>query len=183
MYEKKQYPPGVHDILRGRPPRYREEYPDLLIDYFAIDPIIKDEDGNESVADLPTLAGFCSSIGVPRSILFDWLKLRKHKFKTQDDGTKIKEDAGPKYPKLNIAFGLIRDYQEHILITNTTKGRYNAMFSGLVAKNLLDWKDKSEQVTQLTGAEGGPVQSVVTVDMDADTAARKYAALMKKDHD
>lgn len=179
----KQYPPGVHDILLGRPPRYRKEIPDELIDYFCVEPITIDEDQKERITDLPTLAGFCAKIGVPKAIFYDWLKARKHKTKVDEDGNRYKEDGGPKYPKLNIAFGLIGSYQEHILTTNALRGRYHPMYSGLVAKNLLDWKDKSEQVTQLTGAEGGPLQSIVTVDMDPDTAARKYAALMKKEND
>lgn len=119
----------------GRPTDYRPEYCHLLIQFFnrAAYRIEKKtitlkngtviEEPFEMPNDLPTLAGFCWQIGITRMTLMRWRDNHK---------------------EFSDALDFAKEMQEHIFSTNVLKGLYTGPGAVLVAKNLLDWRDKTE---------------------------------------
>jgi len=134
----------------GRPTVYREEFADMLIEYFSTPPTrevtIYDNAGNEKVQTLPgnfpTLARFATNIGVIRQTLHDWAHAKNA------DGT-------PRNPVFSDAYKKAKDYQEANLVEGTMKGAYNSTFAIFTAKNVLGWRDKIEQ--EITGKDGAPL--------------------------
>jgi hypothetical protein len=51
----------------------------------------------------------------------------------------------PKHPEFASAFEQVKDYQEDYFVKGYMAGKYrNPGIGALIAKNLLDWKDKQE---------------------------------------
>lgn len=117
----------------GRPPAYRPEYVQEILDYFNPANNVR-ADGKQT---LPLLSGFAWKIGVTRETLHDWA-------------------TSGKYPEFSYAHGLCKAAQDCILITGGLSGDFNATFASLTAKNILSWRDKQD--TALTGADGGAIQ-------------------------
>lgn len=111
-----------------------------MLEYFNIeagkDVAYETADGEQktarAAADLPTMAGFCCIIGVHRGTMNDWCK---------------------KFPEFADTYKLCKEHQERILVQNGLKSGYHANFAIFTAKNVLDWRDKSEH----TGADGSPL--------------------------
>ena len=142
---------------RGRPTLFKEEYSDQLIEYFDKVPFeripLKDKNGDEKGFELvptmfPTLARFSTMVGVTRETLHDW-------------ATAKKEDGELKHPEFSYAYKRAKEFQEAILVEGTMAGAFQANFSIFTAKNVLGWRDKSEQ--EITGADGAPFLSGIQV--------------------
>jgi len=140
----------------GRPTLFREEFAQQLIDYFNIDAYTEkvelNKDGNPVVIKVankfPTLARFATMIGVTRETLHDW-------------ATSKKEDGELKYPDFSYAYKRTKDYQEAILVEGTMLNVFNAPFSIFTAKNVLGWRDKTEQ--EITGKDGESLMTAIQV--------------------
>jgi hypothetical protein len=143
--------------LGGRPTKFREEFTDMLLDFFSQPPTrevtVKDKSGNEVVQELPasfpTLARFATNIGVTTETLHDWATA-----KTQE-GTH-------RNPPFSYAYKKAKDLQEANLVEGTMKGAYNSTFAIFTAKNVMGWRDKIEQ--EITGKDGSPLgPSVIAI--------------------
>lgn len=140
----------------GRPSSYKDEYVDELIRFFDISVYtIKttyDKEGNEKTEKVlnpfPTLARFATKIGVTRETLHDW-------------ATAKLPNGELKHPDFSYAYKRAKDYQEALLVEGAIGGMYQANFSIFTAKNVLGWRDKTEQ--EITGADGAPLLSGIQV--------------------
>lgn len=124
----------------GRPSKYKEEYAQALIEHFDHPPyrkIIKTitpkngEPYNIEVdepTDFPTLASFACKIGVCRDTLQEWAKHH--------------EDFSAAYKRAIL-------YQEQYLTVNGLKGFINSPFGIFTAKNVLKWRDKQPDETDV----------------------------------
>lgn len=126
----------------GRPSSYRPEYAQQMVDYFnqpAWDTV--DAEGNLVEGYFPTLAGFCCEIGVTKVTLRAWTQAK------DIDGT-------PMWPEFLSSYEYCREKQEQVFSQGYMRGKYfNPMIGALIAKNLMDWRDKQElesKVTQTT---------------------------------
>jgi hypothetical protein len=144
----------------GRPSLYKPEYAQQLIDYFNIEAFTEKTvilpnglEKTERIANkFPTLARFATMVGVTRETLHDW-------------ATSKDENERLKYPEFSYAYKRAKDYQEYLLVEGTVAGVFNAPFAIFSAKNILGWRDKTEQ--EITGAAGGPLLMQVATDNDA----------------
>ena len=140
----------------GRPTSYKDEYVDQLIEFFDTSVYtIKttyDKEGNEKVEKVlnpfPTLARFATKIGVTRDTLYEWATARN-------------EQGELKHPDFSYAYKRAKDFQEALLVEGAIGGMYQANFSIFTAKNVLGWRDKSEQ--EITGAGGAPLLNAIQV--------------------
>ena len=140
----------------GRPSSYKDEYVDELIRFFDVAVYtIKttyDKEGNEKTEKVlnpfPTLARFATKIGVTRETLHDW-------------ATAKLPSGELKHPEFSYAYKRAKDYQEALLVEGAIGGMYQANFSIFTAKNVLGWRDKTEQ--EITGADGAPLLSGIQV--------------------
>ena len=141
---------------RGRPSMFREEYAQQLLDFFNVEPyyerVIKDKAGTDKIQKVankfPTLARFATVVGVTRETLHDW-------------ATATTEDGMLRFPEFSYAYKRAKDYQESILVEGTMNGVFNAPFAIFTAKNILGWRDKTEQ--EVTGKDGEPLLSAISV--------------------
>lgn len=121
---------------RGAPTSYREEYCDQLYKYFDVEPfreipeIWYNPDGSikrESVKLVanppPHIGGFARSIGVSKSVIYDWAKIHP-----------------------NFAYSMLhaRDMRRCMIIDNALAGLYNPIFAKLAAANLFGWHDRQD---------------------------------------
>ena len=140
----------------GRPTLYKPEYVEQLIEFFDKEPFEHvpgiDKAGNEKMemvpAKFPTLARFATKIGVTRDTLYEW-------------STAKNDDETLKYPEFSYAYKRAKDFQEAILVEGAMAGAFTPSFSIFTAKNVLGWKDKTEQ--EITGADGAPLLTAIQV--------------------
>ena len=126
----------------GRPPKYRPEYAQQLIDFFENAPLDEYEEREvDGVTErvlvkkgyFPTLARFAVSCGVCQITLRNWAE------------AKDMDDVTPLYPEFFTAYRQAQSMQEVVLAEGYTSGQWaNASFGALIAKNLTTWKDKQE---------------------------------------
>lgn len=119
----------------GRPTLYKSEYCEKLIEFFDKEPysekllkkVTKQGDVIEIPtnvpSDFPTLAGFAIELGVSRDTLQEWAKV---------------------HPEFSVAYKRAKDFQERYLTVNGIKGLIQPAFSIFTAKNVIDWRDRSE---------------------------------------
>lgn len=137
----------------GRPPKYRDEFADQLIEFFNQPPTrevtVRDKQGNETTQVLPgffpTMARFAANIGVCRDTLHDWAHAKDLEGK-------------PRHPRFSDAYKRAKALQEANLVEGTITGAYNSTFAIFTAKNVLGWRDKVEQ--EITGRDGAPLGPV-----------------------
>ena len=133
---------------RGRPTVYRDEFVDMMIEFFSQSPTkevtVRDAKGNETTQTLPgqfpTLARFATNIGVTKDTLHDWAT------------AKDIHTGELKHPEFSSAYKKAKDLQEANLVEGTIAGAYNSTFAIFTAKNVLGWRDKIEQ--EITGKDG-----------------------------
>lgn len=151
----------------GRPTLYKPEYVEQLIEFFDKEPFEHvpgiDKAGNEKMemvpAKFPTLARFATKIGVTRDTLYEW-------------STAKNDDETLKYPEFSYAYKRAKDFQEAILVEGAMAGAFTPSFSIFTAKNVLGWKDKTEQ--EITGADGAPLLTAIQVSfVEADEPESK----------
>lgn len=117
----------------GRPSDYKDEYADLLLAYFQMPAWDTAVDGKMVEGWFPTLAGFCCQIGVTQKTLWNWSSA------TKDDG------ITPKHEEFLLAYEMVKEYQQDYFTKGYMAGKYsNPAIGTLIAKNLLNWKDKQE---------------------------------------
>lgn len=120
-------------MTAGRPPDYRSEFCDQLIALFNKGPFMLGDDGLPLLSKdgkpipntFPTLSRFAGTIGVTRQTLHDW-------------------STSGKYPEFTYAYSIAKELQDATLTEGGLSGVYNASFAGLAAKNIIDWRDKSD---------------------------------------
>lgn len=121
----------------GRPPKYKKEYDQQILDYFTKAELTETE--TETVASagkaieiektvcgvMPTFSGFAISIDTHRETLINWCR----------DNASFLD-----------AYKRCKEIQEAWLVTNGLKGKVNTAFGIFTAKNVLGWRDKTEQI-------------------------------------
>ena len=119
----------------GRPPAYKTEYCQAIIDFFDIEPYrevevtIKSKNGNVITKDelranpLPFLSRFAESIGVTHKCLLGWVH---------------------RYPEFSTAYARAKQLQKAMLVENGLQGLYNSHFAIFTAKNITDMRDVQE---------------------------------------
>lgn len=134
---------------RGRPTEYKDEFAEMMIDYFNIEveniidvPGI-DKNGHAIteqkvvVNKFPTLVRFASNIGVTRDTLYDW-------------ATAKNKDGSLRRPDFSYAYARARDLQEALLTEGGLAGMYEGRFTVFAAKNVIGWKDQIETKAEVT---------------------------------
>jgi len=158
----------------GQPTKYCSEYPQMLLDYFSGSDMddVEYKDKQTGVTrctqikrPFPTLAGFCTTIGVCRDTLYQWAH------RVDDNGNLVNREFSD-------AMKLAKEYQEQILVENTLNGGYVASFASFVAKNLLSWTD-TKDVT-ISGNPDKPLVQI-TADMSPESAALIYKESLDND--
>ena len=147
---------------RGRPSKYKDEYPDKLLEYFA-EYLLKPSDRQvveettkyyptgqvkESFAKyktvsrgIPTLFGFARSIGVDYDTVLRWSKQR---IGTAPE--KGEPDRRPhKYPDFCGAYKKAIHFQTEFILGAGMSGAAPAPFVIFAAKNMIGWRDTMEQ--------------------------------------
>jgi len=119
----------------GRPTKYDPKYCKKIEEYFNkknIVDIVKTKAGNRTIetvypCNMPLFQEFATKIGVHVDTLHEWKK--KHK-------------------EFSESYTLCQQHQHRILVQNALNGHYNSKFSWLLAKNILGFRDKTEQVIE-----------------------------------
>lgn len=167
------YKPAREYNLGGRPTKYKEEYADMLLDYFSsftqevyVDREyydIKWKTREETIARTPV-----DSDGYKRHLVRkETHKVISSKFPTierfafmldvsrdtlyewatarYDENYRIVEESGKlKHPRFSYAYARAREIQESILIEGAMDGTFNSQFAIFLAKNRFGYKDKTE---------------------------------------
>lgn len=120
---------------------YKDEYPDMLIEAFDIEPYeehtMKSKSGEiltvKRVANpVPWLTKVVwDKFGISKDTFYRWMK-------------KTDENKAPMYPLLIEAWDIAKGLQEYIIAVNGLLGLYNAGFSQFTLKNTHLWRDKAE---------------------------------------
>ena len=129
----------------GRPPKYKKEYCDKIIEYFKkapyqteykeeyfVDGSIKSKAPIITATEFPTFQGFADEILVHIDTLHEWCT--KHK-------------------EFSEAYKRAKQLQEKIWLVNSMQNLYNAQFAQFFGKNCLGYKDKQENINVETNYE------------------------------
>ena len=140
----------------GRP-KYKKQYCEEIIRFFDV-PQTKiqkvtqitasgvTEFNKEVPENLPTIIGFARKIGVLSETLKEW---------------------ADKYEEFSVSYRKALELEKEFLIQNGLKGFYQPNIFQFIASNLTDMKNK--ETKEHTGADGGPIQTKVTVEfVDAE---------------
>ena len=163
MFDKKKV---VRQPL-GRPPKYRPEYAQQLIDFFETygEDHVR-EDGTVIPGRMPTLSRFATMVGVTQETLRNWAD-------ATDDFS-----GGSLYPEFFAAYYQAKEYQAAAMTEGYTSGRFaNPGFGVLIAKNLLAWRDKMDVESTVEANVKQQVEQRVHV----SGLAEKLEALKGKD--
>lgn len=154
----------------GRPPKYRPEYAQQLIDFFENAPVDEYEDREVDGTTVrvlvkkgffPTLARFAVSCGVDQNTLRNWAE------------AKDMDDVTPLYPDFFRAYRQAQSMQEVVLAEGYTSGQWaNPGFGALIAKNLTVWKDKQEVEQNVNANVKAEVEATVKVGGLAEKLAK-----------
>ena len=136
----------------GRPTKYKKQYCEEIIRFFDV-PQTKikkvtqitasgvTEFNKEVPENLPTIIGFARKIGVLSETLKEW---------------------ADKYEEFSVSYRKALELEKEFLIQNGLKGFYQPNIFQFIASNLTDMKNK--ETKEHTGADGGPVQTKITVE-------------------
>lgn len=132
----------------GRPTKYKPEYCDRIIEHFTVQPqqtvykrtfhpdgSVKSEEPVVLPEQFPTFQKFAAEIEVSVPTLLEWVQ---------------------EYEEFSNSYARAKQLQEHIWLVNGMGNLYNSQFAQFFGKNCLGYKDKTE--TEITGANGGPIQ-------------------------
>lgn len=119
---------------KGRPTKYTEDMPQILLDYFNVDlfDTVSEEVASQGKAvavvkrvpkRLPTFERFCVDNNLHHSTLLDWKR---------------------KYPDFSEAYDKAKYCQKDFLMQHGLLGTHNAGYSKFVSINVTDMKDKVE---------------------------------------
>ncbi len=152
--------------------KYKNEFVKLLSDYIDIEPTkevpFTDKFGNmkmESVPNyLPTIQGFAKKIGVTSGTILSWAKVR------YPENYILEDLAGElKYPEFSMVFMKLKDAQHEVLVQNGLTSKYNSKFASLTAKNIIGWRDKSDQVVNANVKQSNPSVQIYLPDNGRDS--------------
>lgn len=127
----------------GRPSRYKDEFVDLMFDFFnkevyrEVESDVIDSHGvackaTKSVLNtFPTFSRFASKIGVTRETLHKW-------------ATEKNKDGTLRKPEFSYTYTRAKDFQEALLIEGGLSGAYNIDFVFRLSQCLLGWKFKQK---------------------------------------
>jgi len=136
----------------GRPSKYKKQYCEEIIRFFDV-PQTKIQKVTQITAsgvtefhkevpeNLPTIIGFARKIGVLSETLKEW---------------------ADKYEEFSVSYRKALELEKEFLIQNGLKGFYQPNIFQFIASNLTDMKNK--ETKEHTGADGGPVQTKITVE-------------------
>jgi hypothetical protein len=145
----------------GRPTKYDPMYCEQMLTFFNIDPITytTDDDGKEitKISHLPLLGKFAADIGVTRSTLYEWTN---------------------KHPEFSDTYNICKQHQENILTTNALLGNYNGSFSIFTAKNILGWRDKTEEDKD-DRLEGSMIEIIHVNDNEKEQNDNRFSKYLK----
>lgn len=139
----KVVPKKTYEKIMGRPPKYKIEFAQKLIDHFnkpTKEPVtdkegnvLFDKNGNAvmKVCDFPTLASFACEIDVCRDTLHNW-------------STDKNPDNSLKHPEFFDAYKRSKDHQERILSQGGLSGAFQGNFAIFTAKNVIGWRDQQD---------------------------------------
>lgn len=103
-----------------RPTKYRPKYCKDIVDYYK----------NGSITTyFPTIAGFCTTIGVNKDTIMEWCS---------------------KYPEFSVSFKDAKLYAEQMLADGALKGTYSSNYAKFVAWNYHQMSEKTETVNTNT---------------------------------
>jgi hypothetical protein len=138
----------------GRPTKFKPEYCEALIEFFDIEPYIKEvaESSKEYFAtgevkketekfkwmpnQMPTLYRFAKSINVAYSTVWRWAEKGQ-----VDEGD---EDPPPEFERFCNAYKEAKEIQKEFLISLGLSGVSPSPFAIFTAKNITDMRDKQE---------------------------------------
>lgn len=122
----------------GRPSKYNEEMCDKLLEYFNVEPyetkyeIYTYKDGTtkekeyEVANDLPTVQGFCKTIGIHRDTFYEWCKVHE---------------------EFSDTFKKCKEMMEYNWQVCSLKGLYSNAYTIFFGKNVFKYTDKQELET------------------------------------
>lgn len=147
---------------RGRPSKYKAEYPDKLLEYFAEalkDPILSQvverttkyysngqvkerfERMKPMAKPVPTLFNFALKNGIAYRTLVRWSRERVGNKPQKGDA-----DRRPyKYPDFCHAYKLAAHFQTEFILAAGMSGAAPAPFAIFTAKNMIGWRDSMDQ--------------------------------------
>lgn len=156
---------------RGRPSKYKEEYPNELLEYFAEylrnpssqqtvektvkfypDGKVKEtfEKYKQVSRGVPTLFGFAFKNSISYRVLHKWSTERDPAFDKPEKG---EQDKRPyRYPDFVHAYKMAAEFQKEFLIEAGMSGSAPAAFAIFAAKNMIGWRDAMDQ--RLVDANG-----------------------------
>lgn len=136
----------------GRPTSYDPRYCDEIIQFFDQEPfdvhVMEDGKVIKTACKLPTLNAFAHKLGLHRDTLHEWSKV---------------------HPEFSDALKKAKALQEDILMQNGLFGGYDKTFAIFTAKNVCNWRDKTEQ--EISGS-GLTVQIVRHGKQDSDESGQ-----------
>jgi hypothetical protein len=124
----------------GRPTKYREDFPQKMIDYFKR-PMWQYEEIEVATAkgvqkitqkvpcEPPFVEGFCEEIMISKRTFYDWVE---------------------KYPDFSHAFSIAKQAQANRLANHAMLGGYNSSISKLILANCTDYKEDKSSQTEST---------------------------------
>lgn len=120
---------------RGRPTKYKKIYCKRMLNFFNREKTkiiferfyYKNGDEKEKeievANELPTIIGFCMTLGIERVTLLRWVKAHK---------------------EFCNAYNKAKEIQEEFYTQNSIRGLFNPAFAIFAGKNMFGWRDKSE---------------------------------------
>lgn len=127
----------------GRPTDFREEYVQMMLDYF---------NPEAPGAIMPLMAGFAWKLGVTRQTVHNWAHAK------DEAGNLVRVEFFDVYERC-------RHAQEVVLTEGMLSGRMqNASYAALLAKNTFGWRDKQDL------EHSGPGGSALTFKITQDEA-------------
>lgn len=140
----------LKDGAFGRPSKYLDTYPKILLEYFDKEVLTKDGKLNYP----PTLYGFAKKIGVCHDTLHEWAK---------------------HHPDFSEAMRKAKAAQAQFIIDATFTGKSNPAFCIFMMKNICGWRDKTEveqnisiKPTIIEKIDSTKVELTYTQDKDED---------------
>lgn len=132
----------------GRPPKYRKEFVQKLLDYFDVDVverIVDDPTGKGGsrtfyqAMRVPSIEGFAGSINVHKDTIYNWA-LEKY----PEDYPNEKLRGTLKYPKFSDALSRVQTIQEGMVFEYGMAGMLDKSLAAMYFTNKLGFRNKSE---------------------------------------
>lgn len=185
MAKVKQENRNKSDNKGGRPTNFKEEYTDLLIKFFDIEPYKKEitEKSEEFFQNggvkkksekyafkpekMPTLYRFARKIGVDYTTVWRW----SEKGETMQENGEWQINTAPHFIRFCNAYKEAKEMQKEFLITIGLAGAAPSPFAIFTAKNVTDMRDKNE--TDIT-SKGEQINTIT--DDQADRILKRRIA-------